>query len=298
MTAGHEGTDGAARDGMDALMAAITGEPLPEDARRDPAVLAEHRAAEADLAVLRGRLTWLAEALTGETQAPASGEEPAPAQDPARAAERAAPPPAAARPPGDRPRSRTRPTGRSRPPRPGRPSGPRRAWRIALGSLAGAAAFSLALGLGWLVANSPGGLTADGGADEKTARSAADATAEAAGRDGRPADPARELACSRLVVEGTVTGVGREPSGGSRVTLTVIRSYRPAHGPAEVSFRLDGGAEPAPRAGQHVLVRVGKGRQHAGLWAVGDARVADARAWITEALPESRHLACPSGGTP
>ncbi|MFI2757953.1 hypothetical protein ACH5A3_03610, partial [Streptomyces echinatus] len=53
-------------DGMDALMAAITGDPLPEEARRDPVFLAEHRAAEADVAVLRDRLAWLAEALTGD----------------------------------------------------------------------------------------------------------------------------------------------------------------------------------------------------------------------------------------
>ncbi|MER6568460.1 hypothetical protein ABT288_20370, partial [Streptomyces sp. NPDC001093] len=51
---------------MDALMAAITGEPLPEEAHPDPGFLAGHRAAEADLAVLREQLTWLAEALTGE----------------------------------------------------------------------------------------------------------------------------------------------------------------------------------------------------------------------------------------
>ncbi|GLX52398.1 hypothetical protein Shyhy01_53480 [Streptomyces hygroscopicus subsp. hygroscopicus] len=46
--------------GLDALMAAITGEPVPEEARRDPAFLAEHRAAEADVAVLRAGLGRLA----------------------------------------------------------------------------------------------------------------------------------------------------------------------------------------------------------------------------------------------
>jgi hypothetical protein len=43
-----------------------------------------------------------------------------------------------------------------------------------------------------------------------------------------------------------------------------------------------------------VLVRVGQGQRTASLWAVGDARVAAERAWITEALPESRHTTCPS----
>ena len=64
MPAGHEGT--GEYGGMDALMAAITGTPLLPDAHDDPAFLAEHRSAEADMAVLKEELTWLAEALTGE----------------------------------------------------------------------------------------------------------------------------------------------------------------------------------------------------------------------------------------
>ncbi|MDI1456438.1 hypothetical protein NHG22_21835, partial [Streptomyces sp. ATE26] len=70
MPAGHE--DGE-HGGMDALMAAITGTPLPPRAQRDPALLAEHRSAEADVAVLREQLVRLAEVLTGEPQQPAPG---------------------------------------------------------------------------------------------------------------------------------------------------------------------------------------------------------------------------------
>ncbi|MEU0002763.1 hypothetical protein ABZ079_00255 [Streptomyces sp. NPDC006314] len=314
MTAEHESADGVAYDGMDALMAAITGDPVPEDARRDAAFRAEHRAAEADVAVLKEQLTWLAEALTGETQALAE-ESQAPAAEtdaPAPEAEQAAPPSRAERPAAGRPRSVTRPAGPSRPRRPGRPPGPRRALRIALGSLAGAAALSLAAGFGWLVTHSAGDGMMSGGADDRGAKSAAGASAEASGDTasgdtsaeapgyaGRPSDPELALACSRLVVEGTVAGVEPgEPSPGSRVTLTVIRSYKPAHGPAEVSFLLDGAAEPAPRKGQHVLVRVRQGQENASLWAVGDTRVAEGRAWITEALPASRHTTCPSDEAP
>ncbi|MET7432643.1 hypothetical protein ABZT16_27240 [Streptomyces flaveolus] len=329
MTAGHEDARGAERagqhgghgehgaqrgngeyrghaeyDGMDALMAAITGDPLPEEARRDPVFLAEHREAEADVAVLRAQLVRLAGALTGE----GSTEEEAGASPGAVSAPT----------PARRPRGRTHssaPTRPAGPPRPGRASGPRRALRIALGSLAGAAAFSLVLGFGWLVAQ--GG----GGADDKSGASSAKGDVGSAGHEagagGRPADPERELACSRLVVEGTVARVEREKDApgsaasgspapgsgpgsaasapGSRVTLTVVRSYRPAHGPAEVRFLLDADARPAPRVGQHVLVRVGRGERQASLWAVGDSRVAAARAWITEALPGSRTLTCPSG---
>ncbi|MFF8727320.1 hypothetical protein ACF073_12625 [Streptomyces sp. NPDC015171] len=323
-------------DGMDALMAAITGDPLPAQARRDPAFLAGHRAAEADVALLRDRLAWLAEALTGE---PLTGAETAGRESGGPEAARrdtagegtagkgtagkgaagseasggavygegvtgdgatggvdgpggAGPAGSAAR----RPRSRTRPAGPGRPPRPGRPSGRRRALRIALGSLAGAAAFSLALGLGLLVTRSGGGISGDSAG---SAKSAADGAKEATGAAGRPADPERELACSRLVVEGTVARVEPLPdSRASRVTLTVSRSFKPAHGPAEVGFLLEPDVEPAPRAGQHVLVRVARGERYASLWAVGDSRVAAERGWITEAVPGSRDTACPADDGP
>ncbi|MEU8689565.1 hypothetical protein [Streptomyces sp. NPDC048665] len=286
MTAEHGGTPGAAGggsgreagsgreyDGMDALMAAVTGEPLPEEARRDPAFVAEHRAAEADVAVLREQLAWLGEALAGE--ADAEGEE-------GRAA--------VARPVGPvHPVHPVRPVRSPRLARPARP-GRRRALRLVLGSLAGAAAFALVAGFGWLVTHGSG--TAGGASTASDAKSGPVRGAD----QGRPADPGRELACSRLVVEGTVARVTPEKaSSWKRVTLTVTRSYKPARGPAEVAFLLDGGARPAPRAGQHVLVTVLAGEGSARLWAVGDARVAVDRAWITASLPASRHLTCPSG---
>ncbi|MFJ7147671.1 hypothetical protein ACIQVT_05640 [Streptomyces sp. NPDC100445] len=287
MTADHEGTDGR-RDadgageygGMDALMAAITGDPLPEEAHRDPAFHAGLHAAEADVALLRDRLHLLAETLTGERAGEDAG------------AGGAATGGHGARGAGVRGRSEAV-GGRAARRGPGRtgPPGRRRVLRVALGSLAGAGAFCLVLGLGWLAARG-GGVSEDGASSG--AKSAADSAGEAAGHAGRPADPERELACSRLVVEGAVTEV-RRPSGSpaARVTLSVLRSYKPAHGPAEVGVLLDGGTRPAPRTGQHVLVAVGRGGDEASLWAVGDDRVAAARAWITDALPGSRHTPCP-----
>ncbi|MFF1403739.1 hypothetical protein [Streptomyces sp. NPDC058294] len=376
MTAEHEGADGVRGaegageyGGMDALMAAITGDPLPEEAHRDPAFRTRHRAAEADVALLRDRLHRLAEALTGERTSggpgaggAVAGEEEgrsAGAGEPsagdvdagntrtgdagtggaARSAGAGAGAGAGDLVAGDAGDVEARPAGagdlvardagagepmagdagarsagagagagaggaggavagggvarrargRTGPPRrPGRRS--RRALRIGLGSLAGAAAFSLILGLGWLVTRAGGGAAEDsGGASE----SAADSAGKAAGDGGRPADAERELACSRLVVEGTVAKVRRLPnSPASRITLTVLRSYKPAHGPAEVGLLLDGGTRPAPRTGQHVLVRVGRGEEQGSVWAVGDSQVATARVWITDALPGSRHLPC------
>ncbi|MBL1105064.1 hypothetical protein JK361_10755 [Streptomyces sp. 5-8] len=330
---------------MDALMAAITGDPLPEEARRDPAFLAGHRAAETDVAVLRDQLAWLAEALTGEVREETAGGavpgDAAPGGAVTRdvVTEDAVPRDAsgvgasasgtsvvdasvggtsvvdasvggasvgdalvggasaedAVRvvPPARRPRSRTRPAGPARPPRPRRPGGPRRALRIALGSLAGAAAFALALGFGWLVTQ--GGPAGDNGGSVKRA----DAASAESGTDWRLADPERELACSRLVVEGTVTRVERQgQDASSRVTLTVSRSYKPAEGPGEADFLLDPGTRPVPRPGQHVLAAVGRGERYASLWAVGDARVAAERARITDALPGSRNLPCPSDESP
>ncbi|MCX4860198.1 hypothetical protein OG426_20005 [Streptomyces canus] len=54
----------AEHDGLDALMAAITDEPLPESAAADPAFLAEHRSARDDVALLREQLRIIGETLT------------------------------------------------------------------------------------------------------------------------------------------------------------------------------------------------------------------------------------------
>lgn len=75
MTAEHE-----EHSGLDALMAAITDEPLPDEARADAAFLAEHRSATADVALLREQLGIIGRALS----------EPAPVPEPA--AVRARPP--------------------------------------------------------------------------------------------------------------------------------------------------------------------------------------------------------------
>ncbi|GGX10517.1 hypothetical protein GCM10010297_35130 [Streptomyces malachitofuscus] len=80
--------DEAEYDGMDALMAALLDEPLPEEARRDPAFLAGHAAAVADLALLREQLTAIGDALAGPGDAAPSGRHTAahpgkrPATDP------------------------------------------------------------------------------------------------------------------------------------------------------------------------------------------------------------------------
>ncbi|MFI6852892.1 hypothetical protein [Streptomyces sp. NPDC050416] len=65
-------------DGVDALMAALTDDPLPEGARRDASFMAAHRAATADVTLLREQLLLIGETLARDTgtEAGAAGTEP------------------------------------------------------------------------------------------------------------------------------------------------------------------------------------------------------------------------------
>lgn len=238
-------------DGVDALLAAITDEPLPEEARADAVFMAGHRAATADVALLREQLAIIGEALGAE-----------PAAEVRRVRQ---PRPVRRRHPGLR--------------------------ALALGAMAIVVAATMVAGLAWLVSLNGGGATSESGASKSDSDAAAN---KAAGDGGVPSDPELAVACSGLLVEGTVAQVRPEPDPRKRITLTVTRYYRPGRGPAQVTFILDGGAKPAPSKGQHVLVGVPSDSDAATLWAVGDDRVAANRAWIVKALPGSRHVTCPS----
>ena len=69
----------AEHNGADALMAAITGEELSDEARADTAFMAEHRKAEADVALLREQLGIIGEALARDAR---TQEKPAPVRTP------------------------------------------------------------------------------------------------------------------------------------------------------------------------------------------------------------------------
>jgi hypothetical protein len=60
---------GTEHDGTDALMAALTGEEPSEAARADAAFMTEHRAAEADVALLREQLGLIGDALARDAEA-------------------------------------------------------------------------------------------------------------------------------------------------------------------------------------------------------------------------------------
>ena len=244
-------------DGVDALLAAITDEPLPEAALADAAFMAEHRAATADVALLREQLGIIGHAL--------SQPEPQPEPEPA-----------------PKPVSSLRPAPRRHP-------GLR---ALAFGTLATAVVATMITGLAWLVAHN-GGMNADSSSSaDQGAKTSSGSAPEAS---GALSDPELYVACSRLLVEGTVTEVKPGSDPRKRITLAVTRSYRPAHGPADVTVVLAAGAQPAPRQGQHVLVGVPKGSDTATLWVVGDDAVATDSAAIVEALAGPGTTTCPTG---
>lgn len=248
---GYDGFDG--RTGVDALMAAVTDEPLTDEARADAAFMAEHSSALADVALLREQLGIIGHALAGPP-APAPEPPPAPAPDPVRV----------------RQPSRAR----------------RGVFAVAFGGLAVAAGASVLAGLGWLLTQA-GGDASDAGAGVAADKQAS----EAAG--GTAFGSPRYLACTRLVAEGKATSVERLPGTTSlRVTLHLTRYYKPDKGEPELTFVVDENIVPGLRAGDQVLLGIPLGARQPDFWAVGEQNIAPERAWITASLSEARKLTC------
>ncbi|WP_338779026.1 hypothetical protein [Streptomyces sp. DG1A-41] len=256
-------------DGTDALMAALLDEPLPEGARRDPAFMAAHRSATADVALLREQMLLIGETLARDTgtEAGASGVEPAVESQ------------EAVSPSGQGAGVVLLAGRRSRP----------RAPVVVLRGLVAAVAAGVVVGMGWLVVQS------GYGSGEDAAGSAAADSAPGPFHGEQESKPghAGYLACARIVAEGTVAEVEPVPgTGQDRVTLDVDRSYKPARGQDRIVFPMDEGVDPRPRPGDHVLVGISRGQAQPDLWSVGEKEIAPERAWITAALPASETLPC------
>ncbi|MFF9058283.1 hypothetical protein ACF09K_06190 [Streptomyces sp. NPDC014882] len=257
---GHDGRGGddpsglpGGVDGMDPLMAAILDVPPAEDARTDPLLAARHRAAAADVALLREQLAVLADALT--------------------------------RPPAAEPARRPAPV-------PFRPSR-RRLLPLVLKTAGLAAAGALVAGSGWLLVQVNGGaddIAASSGADKPAADEKAAASGAAGGPLGDPGylACARLVAEGDVTEVVPVHGTSRR-----RVTLRVTRSYVPgttARG--EVGLVVERDVDPLVAEGDHVLVGIPAGSDSPDVWAVGEAEIAAGRSALARALPGADGASC------
>lgn len=271
MTAEQDFPERRRPGGFDPLMAVIGGEPLPEAARADVALVAAHRSAEADVALLREQLGLLGDALADAgADASGTGARVAGAKTQVSGAGATAPP--AVRP------SRRRP------------------FTLALGGLAVACAAAFLSGTAWL-------LTQSGGAGGGAAGDAA-AGSEAGVLFGSP----RYLACARIVAEGTVTDAEPVPGADrTRITLDVTRAYKP-QSPREQAepeasdadadplvFHVRNGVAGTLHEGGHVLVGLPHRGDHPDALFTDGPEIAAERARVLRSLPASRGLTCPGG---
>ncbi|WP_055533952.1 hypothetical protein [Streptomyces graminilatus] len=245
-------------DGIDALMAALTDDPLPEEALTDADFMAEHWSAAADVALLREQLGLIGGALAHQEQ---EHTEPEPVRRPARIPVR------------ERPYRRPLRT-------------------LALGVVGVTAVGTLFAGSAWLVSQAGNGAE-DSGAGWKADTGTSATVTPQNGGAGAKSGGARYLACARLVVEGTVTAVDPGPDAGQdRITLRVNRYYKPDKGPAEVTFLMDQDVDPRLTKGDDTLIGIPADAVSPDTWTVGEGRIAVELAWITAALPASRTLQC------
>ncbi|MGW6015843.1 hypothetical protein [Streptomyces sp. NPDC055210] len=279
----------AAYEGIDALLAALTDEPLPAGARDDPEFMAEHRSAVADVALLREQLRIMGDTLadgTPDARTPDAEAMDAGAADPGRPGDgrRAAPSRASAplRPPGA-------------PKKGAGPRKPRRARRwagAAMGALVIAAGTALLGGLVWLGVQGGGAGGADNDASSKSDSSAA--KGEDGGGDSSLFSPEMRLACAKVLVEGTVRSVTPAADGNVRVELEVKRYYRPERSVADhptITVTLPESARKDLKAGTYTLVRLPVYPQDRLDWETGWG-VGDARKEIVGALPGARGMEC------
>ncbi|MBM7167928.1 hypothetical protein JQK87_05785 [Streptomyces sp. G44] len=243
------------QDGFDALMTAITEDPVPEEVLRDPALAAEHAAAVADVALLRTRLAEIGGALAAAPEAPSS--------------ERVVP-------------LRASRTARQR-------------FTVALGAAAAAvAAVTVIGGMGRLALDAAGGAGAGGGADGSGAKAAApDERGDGSGRQETALTAEGFVACSRLIVEGTVTAVDAVPgTARDRITLKVTRFIKPASGgDRTVTFPMSQDVDPRLEKGDRALITVPQGAAEPDNWATGGDGD-ELRRMILKALPGSADIRC------
>ncbi|GAA2336157.1 DUF4131 domain-containing protein [Streptomyces kunmingensis] len=165
----------------------------------------------------------------------------------------------------------------------------RRPLRIALGGLVAACAAGLVGGMVWLAVSAPG--TGDSNSVSDKAAAGSDSGA-GSGKSGY--SPEMHLACSRVLVEGTVVSVTPRADGDVRVVLDVERYYRPERSAKQhptFAVTLDGSARQDLRPGVYTLVRTPVRAGDRQDWETGPG-VGDAREEILGALPGAEGLNC------
>ncbi|MEU0113583.1 hypothetical protein ABZ137_07575 [Streptomyces bobili] len=260
MTAGHEhespdeargGQDGDG--GTDPLMAVLLGEPLSEEARRDPVFMAGHRAATADADVLREQLGVLADALTR-------------------------PPEPAVRRPVVVP---------LRPSRRLLPLALKTVGVAAAGALVVGGGWLLGQVDGG--ANDAGSSSADKAvADEKSAPGASDGPL---GDPGYLAC-ARLVVEGDVTDVAPVRGTSRERVTLHVTRSYKAQASAEASARDEVEFVMERDMDPLLTEGDHVLVGFARGSESPDVWALGEADIAAERSALARALPEADGMPC------
>ncbi|RFU84879.1 hypothetical protein DY218_20250 [Streptomyces triticagri] len=151
----------------------------------------------------------------------------------------------------------------------------------AIGVACGLAVFGTVL---WL-----GPLGGTGGGEQDAAKSASDTGAGDDGGSGSMS-PEGMVACSSLIVEGTVETV-EDLSGMDRITVKVTRYYKPADGGSRVVFPMDQNVDPRLKKGDHTLITIPKDDAAPENWATGKD-IADLRKTVREALPGAAKTKC------
>ncbi|MER7199588.1 hypothetical protein [Streptomyces sp. NPDC000188] len=162
---------------------------------------------------------------------------------------------------------------------------------VAVKTLAAVCAVGMLGGLAWLAID--GGAGVSESASDKSAGDAKAGAKGKSGEEGGDVTPEGFVACSRLIVEGTVVRV--EPVHGAErdtITLTVTRYYKPAKGPEKVTFRMDHDVDPRLKPGDRTLISIPKGEQYPDNWATKAKDRASLRDMVVNALPGSRSLKC------
>ncbi|MGP4051731.1 hypothetical protein [Streptomyces sp. 2A115] len=263
--ADYEGSSAA-----DALLAAITDEPLPEGAHDNAEFMAEHRSAVADVALLREQLRAMGDTLataSERSERSVQQEHREQSEGPERSAE---PVPL-------------------RPPTPFRPPKPHWSLRfagVALGAMVAAVGTAMLGGLVWLGAN--------GGSGDTGASSDSNASAADEGSGKLAASPEMHIACSKVLVEGTVRSITPTGDGNVRVALDVKRYYRPERSATDhptITVTLLDSAREDLKVGTYTLIRVPVYPEDRQDWETGWG-VGDAREGIVDALPGARGLKC------